>query len=250
MLVRSPGGDAVRSLYLTNDIVKAVIENNDYARIRLMAAGTKVFTKQDAGKGTDPQFRVLGEGLPVILTYVDPSTIITADLASLKTLVQSYYPLCSSFTEPFKAIVEARRKAWLCFPIYAHLLITSRWKPRCSFPSREIGQWNVSTHRTCRRPFQSSLMCDYRITNELVLPIWKSNVSLTLMMDKKAKRSCHRLPTDHILSDSSIVLLVRLVSVYLERTSPQQGEMLLSRRNLPLLLQIAHPHHSGMTKRI
>lgn len=25
------------------------------------------------------------------------------------------------------------------------------------------------------------------MTNELVLPIWKSNVSLTLMMDKKAK---------------------------------------------------------------
>lgn len=29
------------------------------------------------------------------------------------------------------------------------------------------------------------------MTNELVLPIWKSNVSLTLMMDKKAKRFCY-----------------------------------------------------------
>lgn len=110
MLVRNPRGDAVRSLYLTNDVVKAVIENNDYARIRLIAAGTKVFTKQDAGKGVDPQFRVLGEGLPVILTYVDQSTIIAADLASLKTLVQSYYPLCSSFTDPFKTTAESRRK--------------------------------------------------------------------------------------------------------------------------------------------
>jgi multisite-specific tRNA:(cytosine-C5)-methyltransferase len=103
----------VRSLYLANDVVKAVVESNEYTRIRLMAAGTKVFTKQDAGKGSQPQFRVLGEGLPVILTYIDPSTIITADLTSLKTLIQSYYPLCSSFAEPFKAIAEARRKAGL-----------------------------------------------------------------------------------------------------------------------------------------
>lgn len=110
MLVRNPRGDAVRSLYLTNDLVKAVVENNEYTRIRLMAAGTKVFTKQDAAKGVEPQFRILGEGLPVVLTYVDPSTIITADLTSLKTLVQSYYPLCSSFTTPFRFIVEARRK--------------------------------------------------------------------------------------------------------------------------------------------
>jgi multisite-specific tRNA:(cytosine-C5)-methyltransferase len=100
-----------------------------------MAAGTKVFTKQDAGKGTEPQFRVLGEGLPVILTYIDPSTIITADLSSLKTLVQSYYPLCSSFTEPFKAIAEARGKAWLHSPTLLIALFTSRWKPRRSFPS-------------------------------------------------------------------------------------------------------------------
>lgn len=100
----------MRSLYLANDVVKAVVENNEYTRIRLMAAGTKMFTKQDVGKGAEPQFRVLGEGLPVILTYVDPSTIITADLDSLKTLVQSYYPLCSSFPQPFKSIVEVRRK--------------------------------------------------------------------------------------------------------------------------------------------
>lgn len=151
VLVRNPRGDAVRSLYLTNDLVKAVVENNEYTRIRLMAAGTKVFTKQDAAKGVEPQFRILGEGLPVVLTYVDPSTIITADLTSLKTLVQSYYPLCSSFTTPFRFIVEAR-------PVGSHVV---------RFPPEKLDNGTM--------------------TNELVLPIWKSNVSLTLMMDKKAK---------------------------------------------------------------
>lgn len=100
----------MRSLYLANDLVKAVVENNDFSRIRLTAAGTKVFSKQEGGKASEAQFRVLGEGLPVVLPYVDPSTIITADLSTLKTLVQSYYPLCSSFDEPFKSTAEERRK--------------------------------------------------------------------------------------------------------------------------------------------
>lgn len=55
----------------------------------------------------DPQFRVLGEGLPVILPFIDPLSIITGDMIALKTLLGSYYPLCSDFEEPFKSIVSA-----------------------------------------------------------------------------------------------------------------------------------------------
>ncbi|TFK39362.1 S-adenosyl-L-methionine-dependent methyltransferase [Crucibulum laeve] len=151
VLVRNPAGDAVRSLYLANDVVKSVIENNDYSRIRLTAAGTKVFSKQEGGQGADAQFRVLGEGLPVILPYVDPSTVITADLPTLKTLIESYYPLCSTFDQPFRETVEAR-------PTGSHIV-----------------------------RFLPGEMAGVILTHELVLPIWKSNVSLTLMIDKKAK---------------------------------------------------------------
>ncbi|KAF9561390.1 cytosine-5--methyltransferase [Agrocybe pediades] len=151
VLVRNPEGDAARSLYLANDIVKTIIKHNDYERLRLTAAGTKVFAKQEAGKGTEAQFRVLGEGLPVVLPFVDPASIITGDVASLKTLVQTYYPLCSAFEEPFRSIVEAR-------PTGSHIV---------RFP--------LGTHG------------DVSLSHDILLPIWKSNVSLTLMIDKKAK---------------------------------------------------------------
>ncbi|KAH9477926.1 Multisite-specific tRNA:(cytosine-C(5))-methyltransferase trm4b [Psilocybe cubensis] len=151
VLVRNPEGDAARSLYLANDIVKNVIVNNNYERIRLTAAGTKVFAKQEAGKGGEAQFRVLGEGLPVILPYVDPATIIKGDMVSLKTLVESYYPLCSNFVDEFREAVEAR-------PTGSHIV---------RFP---LGQHDGTN-----------------LTHDLMLPIWKSNVSLTLMIDKKAK---------------------------------------------------------------
>lgn len=108
VLVRNPEGDATRSFYLTNDLVKSVLTHNDYTRIRLMTSGTKVITKQEAGRGMDAHFRILGEGLPVVLPYIDPTMIMTADFATLRALLQTYYPLCASFQEPFRSAIEAR----------------------------------------------------------------------------------------------------------------------------------------------
>ncbi|KAH9931944.1 cytosine-5--methyltransferase [Fomitopsis serialis] len=155
ILVRNPEGDAVRSLYMTNDIVKHVVQHNDYIRMRLMTAGTKVFAKQEGveakREGVEAQFRVLAEGLPVVLPYIEPEAIIEADVGALKILMEAYYPLSSGFAEPFKSLIESKA--------------TGSYVVR--FPP---GQVHNAT-----------------LTHELVLPIWKSNVSLTLMIDKKAK---------------------------------------------------------------
>lgn len=106
MLVRNPEGDVVRSMYLTNDLIKQIILANDFTKIRLTAAGTKVFTKQEGGKGIEAQYRILGEGLPVVLPYTNPQSIITGDMNILKTLVLSHYPLCTSFEESFRAVLD------------------------------------------------------------------------------------------------------------------------------------------------
>ena len=47
--------------------------------MRLMTACTKVISRQDAGRGMDAQFRIMGEGLPVLLPYIDPERIMTTD---------------------------------------------------------------------------------------------------------------------------------------------------------------------------
>jgi multisite-specific tRNA:(cytosine-C5)-methyltransferase len=76
--------------------------------MRLMTSGTKVITKQEAGRGLEAQFRVLGEGLPVVLPYIDPSVILDTEFATLKTLLMTYYPLCVSFSEPFRSAIDSR----------------------------------------------------------------------------------------------------------------------------------------------
>jgi multisite-specific tRNA:(cytosine-C5)-methyltransferase len=108
VLVRNPSGEPARSLYLTNDIVKTVVLHNDYTRIRLTSCGTKVFVKQEGGKSAIAQFRTLGEGLPVVLPFLEPSCIMEGNLQALKTLVKAYYPLTSAFEGPFRKDIEDR----------------------------------------------------------------------------------------------------------------------------------------------
>ncbi|KAE9410619.1 S-adenosyl-L-methionine-dependent methyltransferase [Gymnopus androsaceus JB14] len=153
VLVRNPEGDVVRSMYLTNDLIKQIILANDFTKIRLTAAGTKVFTKQEGGKGIEAQYRILGEGLPVVLPYTNPQSIITGDMNILKTLVLSHYPLCTSFEESFRAVLDT-------LELGCHIV---------KFPPGELDGASLS--------------------HDLLVPIWKSGVSVSLMVDKKAKNA-------------------------------------------------------------
>ena len=133
ILVRNPAGEPARSLYLTNDLAHAILSANDYKRIRIMTAGTKIFMRQESGFGRRelggedslsdervPRFRLLSEGLPVVLPYIKPDTIIDTDIPALHRLLEAYYPLLNDFGEGFQRDVGSRRTcALLFFPPHA-----------------------------------------------------------------------------------------------------------------------------------
>ena len=107
LLVRNPTGEAARSMYLTNDLVRTVIENNDYMRLRLVTAGTKIFGRQE-GRTAGSSFRVLGDGIPVVMPYIADEHIVTADVEVLKVLMEGYYPLLSAFNREFRKTLETK----------------------------------------------------------------------------------------------------------------------------------------------
>jgi multisite-specific tRNA:(cytosine-C5)-methyltransferase len=127
LLVRNPAGEPARSLYLTNDLVRAVLSANDYKRIRIMTAGTKIFMRQESGFGRRdfggedsaervvPRFRLLSEGLPVVLPYIKPDTIIDTDIPALHRLLETYYPLLDGFGKGFQRDVGSRRACGTSF---------------------------------------------------------------------------------------------------------------------------------------
>ncbi len=124
--MRNPAGEPARSLYLTNDLVRAVLSANDYKRIRIMTAGTKIFMRQESGFGrresggdhaaeSVPRFRLLSDGLPVVLPYIKPETIIDTDIPTLHRLLETYYPFLAAFGEAFQRVVGSRRECALPF---------------------------------------------------------------------------------------------------------------------------------------
>jgi len=153
--VRNPAGEPTRSLYLTNDLVRAVLSANDYKRVRIMTAGTKIFTRQEGGFGHRddgdreassadkvPRFRLLSEGLPVVLPYIKPDIIIDTNMGALRPLLETYYPLLSAFDETFQCDVGSRRtyeynRATTFFVVLicrGHIF--SAGKPRCQIQGR------------------------------------------------------------------------------------------------------------------
>ncbi|KDN48403.1 hypothetical protein RSAG8_02995, partial [Rhizoctonia solani AG-8 WAC10335] len=158
LFVRNPDGEALRQIYLCNDAVRQVLAHNDFARLRLINAGVRVFSRQESGAKAElhgrNRFRFLTEGVSSVLPHVSESRIVTADLDTLHTLrvfMRLYYPVCGEFSPPMKEMLA----------------------------SLETGSYLIRIN-----PGQQAGMS---LKHALVLPIWKSTASAALMLDKKAK---------------------------------------------------------------
>ncbi|KAF8605675.1 S-adenosyl-L-methionine-dependent methyltransferase [Ceratobasidium sp. AG-I] len=162
LFVRNPDGEALRQVYLCNDAVRQVLTHNDFARLRLITAGVRVFSRQEGGPKTDKgesapddrgrgHFRFLTEGTPAVLPYVDPARIVLADIEVLRVFMRLYYPICSEFSSPLKE----------------------------KLVNLEVGSYLMR--------FELGEESGASIKHPIVLPIWKSATSVSLMLDKKAK---------------------------------------------------------------
>ena len=115
--VRNPKGSVVRSLYLVNDNVKAVIKQSNHTKIRLVSAGVKLFGKSALQPNSEKEeehttFRVLNEGLPALIPYLNHETLIKGDVKVLRIFLETYYPLCTSFPDDFREQLDKIGGQW------------------------------------------------------------------------------------------------------------------------------------------
>jgi multisite-specific tRNA:(cytosine-C5)-methyltransferase len=106
LYARAAPSEPVRALYLTTPLLHALLAVTPPRRLRLLSAGARVVVRQ--GQGDSSRFRVLAEGLPVVRNWVEPATVVDADLRVLRGLLEAYYPLCAAFAQPFRGVVEGR----------------------------------------------------------------------------------------------------------------------------------------------
>ncbi|CDZ98436.1 tRNA cytosine-5-methylases and related enzymes of the NOL1/NOP2/sun superfamily [Phaffia rhodozyma] len=154
LYVRNINGDAVRSVYHTCEMGKAIIENNEYTRVRLVSAGCKLFARQDTpGETMQCKWRACQEGLQVLLPYVGKSKFVVGSIKDLRRLMETYYPLIENFEEPSKSIFAEKPVGSMIFVIKAGELDGGSLK------------------------------------HDLIMPLWKAKNSMSLMLAKNDKQA-------------------------------------------------------------
>lgn len=151
LLVRNEYGNPLRTMYVVNDVIKAIVQNNDYTRLRMISAGVKAFVRQDSQARNDIQckWRVSADGIAEVLKYTD--SIVTAGLPELRIFLEEMYPPIDRFASPFK-----------------ELLLSS-----------ELGNMLVR--------FEAGEGAGGKLTLPLSLPVWKAKQSMSLLVDKREK---------------------------------------------------------------
>ncbi|OWT39580.1 multisite-specific tRNA:(cytosine-C5)-methyltransferase [Cryptococcus neoformans Bt1] len=156
LLVRNEYGDPLRTMYLTNDIVKQIILNNDYTRMRLISAGIKSFTRQDSATSKNSElickWRPPIDGILELLPHLGDGVLIEGTLSELRTLLEDHYPALEKFKR-------------------------SEWKEEME--KREMGAAVVK--------FNAGNSDGGELKLPMYLPIWKAKMSLSLMIDKREK---------------------------------------------------------------
>ena len=106
-MVRNPNQQAGRTIYLTSEVMKNVIESNDYTRLRLISCGVKMFIKHEVAKSSSQpnedgttnlpkcKWRITNEGVNLVKDYLPPHKILTGDPHELKYFVETYHPSIS-----------------------------------------------------------------------------------------------------------------------------------------------------------
>lgn len=155
LFVRNQTGEANRIVYMANPILKTMIDNNEYSRIRLLSAGIRILVKQDTSGKNDQiacRWRIPATGLDALLPYMDKSKIIVATMADLRVFLMDQYPFMAKFGESFQKKMEDKVQG-------CHVV---------TFPAGDHDGGHLSL--------------------PLTMPIWKATNSVSLMIDKKEKR--------------------------------------------------------------
>lgn len=78
-------------MYFTSTLARTLLHANSYTRMRLISCGVKLFTRQDSSKdGTYRcKWRVNSEGLDVLRPFMGTKRIATANVETLRALMQS-----------------------------------------------------------------------------------------------------------------------------------------------------------------
>lgn len=160
-LSRNISGEPVRSLYYTSPLVKSLLVHNE-GRIKFVHAGVKVFHRQnienlqdDSPESQDMcKWRLAQDGVDLIKDFVSPDRFIDCNFGELTIFMQHEFPRSSLFPDRENSVTKQMAgQKYGCYLL------------RCDLRNDP----------------------DSRIPEVIVVPLWKSKVTIQMMIARQDK---------------------------------------------------------------
>jgi multisite-specific tRNA:(cytosine-C5)-methyltransferase len=110
LFVRNAKGEPIRAIYITNSLVKEVMNRNP--TVRLLNAGTRLFVKQpDPKAGADCLWRTHSDGLDLIDPFLGPDRVVNATVDEIWELLKtgSMFPLIRNLKPNLREQIESMK---------------------------------------------------------------------------------------------------------------------------------------------
>ncbi|KAI9504980.1 tRNA (cytosine-5-)-methyltransferase ncl1 [Coemansia spiralis] len=151
-LSRIENGD-FRSVYYVSDSVRDMIQLAGQ-RLRVVNTGIKVFSR-NCVKGAGCAFRLVCEGVPLLLPHLPNKYVVDASFSDIKSLLEDINPLLTALSPETQECIKA---------VDPSSSIIIRYDPAKHLDDKE-------------KPYT-------RLTAVLVIPCWRGHASLSVHMDK------------------------------------------------------------------
>lgn len=156
-MVRNAQGTATKNIYYTNALAKEILQENEGKGLKFVHAGVKMFVKQDAPAPDVCPWRIQTDGLRLLEAWVGPERIIKLHKKeTLRKLLIEMFPRFAG--EEYKNLGE-------------------------------VGEQILPMKMGCCLLIVEPSDSDDGLSERMVLPLWKSILSLNLMLPKEERRA-------------------------------------------------------------
>lgn len=164
-LTRNISGEPVRSLYYTSPLVKRLLIHNEN-RVKFVHAGVKVFNRQNVSNMEDGtvaalnmcKWRIAQDGIDMIKDAIDGRKYVHCTLPEFNIFMQHEYPRSSLFPRTESSVITQLNGR----PYGCYLLV-------CDLTENQ----------------------DSKIPQRFVVPLWKSKVTIQMMLARKDKEAIY-----------------------------------------------------------
>ncbi|OMJ25367.1 tRNA (cytosine(34)-C(5))-methyltransferase [Smittium culicis] len=169
--------DQHRTVYFVSKSLKNLLESSRN-KFRMVNTGVKILAKP-ASKLPGCEFRLVAEGVPLLLPFINSKFVIDMDYDDFKTFLELRNPRFNQLSDKVNKILQQTTK---------QTSIIVRFRPTSITSSNDVAEGLNGADSAENNSINSNIACSI-LKSPIVLPAWRANESISIHIDKNELRS-------------------------------------------------------------